>query len=104
MADNNTTIVSIDTSTDTLRFEYISIGGRTYKVGLSLEETKSFVDAVQTLNDNLIAVNEDVEALKTEIDNIKKNYMAYYDVDSEKGIEADNVYTDTFQTQSGTNA
>lgn len=104
MADNTTTL-TIDTNKDTLRFEHITIGGKTYKVGLSLEETKSFVEAFQTLNDNLVAVNNDVETLKTEIDNIKKNYMAYYDVNKEKGIEADNVYTTSaFQVQNSTDA
>jgi chromosome segregation ATPase len=109
-----------------LRLERIKLpNGNTYVLGCSFEEAQDIYDV---LNENIEAVNEDVEDLKVserviaaslndlnsrvvaltaentqlrneialltqEIALIKRNYMAYYDVDESKGIGEQNVYT-----------
>lgn len=140
------TTVDIDISDLTPRLEHIKMpNGVTYKVGLSLEEQKSVVDALSDLDDNINAVNDDLEdlsgvtgiekdaqtdervfvptinyggdtttimgnmqsldtkikALEDEITELKsllrRQYMAYYDVNPSEGIGENNVYVNSQQ-------
>lgn len=116
MADiDETTTVNIDLSDETLRIEHIKINGSTYKVGLSLDEQKSFNQALIDLNENIVLVNDDVETLNTNVTTLNSKvatleneiaalkqllenvYMAYYEVDEANKVENDNVYTDENQ-------
>lgn len=59
------TNVIIDTNEATPRLEHIKLpNGVSYKIGLSLEEQKSVIDALSDLNYNIGEVNKDVEELK----------------------------------------
>ena len=59
------TNVIIDTNEATPRLEHIKLpNGISYKIGLSLEEQKSVIDALSGLNYNIGEVNKDVEELK----------------------------------------
>ena len=113
----NNTAVTVDATTP--RIEFIKMpDGVVRKVGISLEEHEAIVDALSDLNDNMVAINTDVEdlkeselvtarslvdldsritALESEISELKdmlqNKYMAYYEVDSSKGIGENNVYT-----------
>ena len=59
------TNVIIDTNEATPRLEHIKLpNGVSYKIGLSLEEQKSVINALSGLNYNIGEVNKDVEELK----------------------------------------
>lgn len=108
----------IDLSNSTPRFEHITMpNGTTYKVGLSLEEQEAIVSAISELNTDvsdmdltvsaslndlnskIMALTQENTSLKNEIaelkELIKKQYMAYYDVDATKGIGENNTYSTT---------
>lgn len=94
-----------------LRLEHIKLpNGNTYILGCSFEEAQ---EIYQVLSENIVAVNTDVEdlktentalknrvtALETELTNLRQlledKYMAYYDVDATKGIGENNTYSTT---------
>lgn len=84
-----------------LRLEHLKLpNGNDYVLGVSLEELETVYN---TLYENIVAVNEDVEtlqkenqALKNEITELKKliedKYMAYYNQDGSTGIGENNTY------------
>lgn len=84
-----------------LRLEHLKLpNGNNYVLGVSLEELETVYN---TLYENIVAVNKDVEtlqkenqALKNEITELKKliedKYMAYYNQDGSIGIGENNTY------------
>ena len=108
-----------------LRLEHIKLpNGNTYVLGCSFEEAQEIyqvlsenIKAVNTdveelkeselviatslndLNSKIISLTQENTSLKNEIaelkELIKKQYMAYYDVDATKGIGENNTYITT---------
>ena len=108
-----------------LRLEHIKLpNGNTYVLGCSFEEAQEIyqvlsenIEAVNTdveelkeaelvvatslndLNSKIISLTQENTSLKNEIaelkELIKKQYMAYYDVDATKGIGENNTYSTT---------
>ena len=108
-----------------LRLEHIKLpNGNTYVLGCSFEETQEIyqvlsenIEAVNTdveelkeaelvvatslndLNSKIMSLTQENTSLKNEIaelkELIKKQYMAYYDVDATKGIGENNTYITT---------
>lgn len=108
-----------------LRLEHIKLpNGNTYVLGCSFEEAQEIyqvlsknIEAVNTdveelkeselviatslndLNSKIISLTQENTSLKNEIaelkELIKKQYMAYYDVDATKGIGENNTYITT---------
>ena len=108
-----------------LRLEHIKLpNGNTYILGCSFEEAQEIyqvlsenIEAVNTdveelkeaelvvatslndLNSKIISLTQENTSLKNEIaelkELIKKQYMAYYDVDATKGIGENNTYITT---------
>lgn len=110
---------------NTLRLENLKLpNGNTYILGCSFEEAQEIyqvlsenIEAVNTdveelkeaelvvatslndLNSKIISLTQENTSLKNEIaelkELIKKQYMAYYDVDATKGIGENNTYITT---------
>ena len=110
---------------NTLRLENLKLpNGNTYILGCSFEEAQEIyqvlsenIEAVNTdveelkeaelvvstslndLNSKIISLTQENTSLKNEIaelkELIKKQYMAYYDVDATKGIGENNTYSTT---------
>ena len=110
---------------NTLRLENLKLpNGNTYILGCSFEEAQEIyqvlsenIEAVNTdveelkeaelvvstslndLNSKIMSLTQENTSLKNEIaelkELIKKQYMAYYDVDATKGIDENNIYTTT---------
>ena len=110
---------------NTLRLENLKLpNGNTYILGCSFEEAQEIyqvlsenIKAVNTdveelkeselviatslndLNSKIISLTQENTSLKNEIaelkELIKKQYMAYYDVDATKGIGENNTYSTT---------
>ncbi len=108
-----------------LRLEHIKLpNGNTYVLGCSFEEAQEIyqvlsenIEAVNTdveelkeaelvvatslndLNSKIMSLTQENTSLKNEIaelkELIKKQYMAYYDVDATKGIGENNTYITT---------
>ena len=108
-----------------LRLEHIKLpNGNTYILGCSFEEAQEIyqvlsenIEAVNTdveelkeaelvvstslndLNSKIMSLTQENTSLKNEIaelkELIKKQYMAYYDVDATKGIGENNTYSTT---------
>ena len=108
-----------------LRLEHIKLpNGNTYVLGCSFEEAQEIyqvlsenIEAVNTdveelkeaelvvatslndLNSKIMSLTQENTSLKNEIaelkELIKKQYMAYYDVDATKGIGENNTYSTT---------
>ena len=108
-----------------LRLEHIKLpNGNTYVLGCSFEEAQEIyqvlsenIEAVNTdveelkeaelvvatslndLNSKILSLTQENTSLKNEIaelkELIKKQYMAYYDVDATKGIGENNTYITT---------
>ena len=108
-----------------LRLEHIKLpSGNTYVLGCSFEEAQEIyqvlsenIEAVNTdveelkeaelvvatslndLNSKIMSLTQENTSLKNEIaelkELIKKQYMAYYDVDATKGIGENNTYSTT---------
>ena len=110
---------------NTLRLENLKLpNGNTYILGCSFEEAQEIyqvlsnnIEAINTdveelkeselvvatslndLNSKIISLTQENTSLKNEIaelkELIKKQYMAYYDVDATKGIGENNTYSTT---------
>ena len=110
---------------NTLRLENLKLpNGNTYILGCSFEEAQEIyqvlsenIEAVNTdveelkeaelvvatslndLNSKIMSLTQENTSLKNEIaelkELIKKQYMAYYDVDATKGIGENNTYSTT---------
>lgn len=110
---------------NTLRLENLKLpNGNTYILGCSFEEAQEIyqvlsenIEAINTdveelkeselvvatslndLNSKIISLTQENTSLKNEIaelkELIKKQYMAYYDVDATKGIGENNTYITT---------
>ena len=118
-------INTITLGENTLRLENLKLpNGNTYILGCSFEEAQEIyqvlsenIEAVNTdveelkeaelvvstslndLNSKIISLTQENTSLKNEIaelkELIKKQYMAYYDVDATKGIGENNTYITT---------
>ena len=104
-----------------IRLDYLKLpDGNTYVLGCSSEEAQVLsdnIDAVNTevedlkqseivvaaslndLNSRIVSLTQENASLRNEIANltqeieeIKRTYMAYYDVDASRGIVEDNIY------------
>ena len=118
-------INTITLGENTLRLENLKLpNGNTYILGCSFEEAQEIyqvlsenIEAINTdveelkeaelvvatslndLNSKIISLTQENTSLKNEIaelkELIKKQYMAYYDVDATKGIGENNTYITT---------
>lgn len=104
-----------------IRLDYLKLpDGNTYVLGCSSEEAQVLSDNIEAVNDEVedlkqseivvaaslndlnsrivsltqenASLRNEIANLTEEIEEIKRTYMAYYDVDASRGIVEDNIY------------
>ena len=104
-----------------IRLDYLKLpDGNTYVLGCSSEEAQVLSDNIEAVNDEVedlkqseivvaaslndlnsrivsltqenASLRNEIADLIEEIEEIKRTYMAYYDVDASRGIVEDNIY------------